>query len=86
MFRASVNETCLQSCVPDYPVNLVQSARNSGGNDFNNLSTAAGNEIFSVPPREGKHPVHFMQDNTVKSLLFLCYFQEENLVIRLKEK
>ena len=61
-YRASVNETCLESFVPDYPVTVTLSENNGNepADEVNNLSASAGNEVFSIAPGEGKHPIHFM--------------------------
>ena len=59
-FRAPTAETCLQSVLPDYPVNVEQ----------NNSSNSAGNEIFNIAPGENKHPVSFMTDKHCEELAF----------------
>ena len=61
--RCAVNETCLQSWSPNYPT--TTEAGNSEAQSNRIVST--GNEIYSIAPGEGKHPVHFMNDVTVKS-------------------
>ena len=75
-YRVSVNETCLESYVPDYPVEVISSSvTNSEANDNNLLlSQLAGNEVFSIAPGEGKHPVHFMQDKYCEELAFPVLF------------
>ena len=60
-YQVSVNETCLESYVPDYPIGVCSSSvNNSETNDENSL--LAGNEVCSIASGEEKHPVHFMQD------------------------
>ena len=63
-YRASVNETCLESFVPNYPVTctLTENNANEPGDELNNLPASAGNEVFSIASGEGKYPIHFMQD------------------------
>ena len=87
-YRASVNETCLESFVPDYPVTytIAENNGNEPGDELNNLPASAGNEVYSIAPGEGKHPVHFMQDKHCEELAFLCCFQKDSLDIKLKEK
>ena len=71
-YLVSVNETCLESYVPDYPIEVSSSsASNSETNDENSLLTKlAGNEVCSIAQGEGKHPVHFMQDKHCEKLAF----------------
>ena len=71
--RSSVNETCLQSFVPDYPITVNDNDRNSV-NCNDNQHTSAGNEIFSIARGEGKHPIHFMQDKNCEELAFPVLF------------
>ena len=54
-YRVSVNETCLESYVPDYPIEVsISSTNNSETNDENLLLTQlAGNEFCSIAPGEG---------------------------------
>ena len=48
---------------------------NSETNDSNSLLTQlAGNEVCSIAPGEGKHPVHFMQDKYCEELAFTVLF------------
>ena len=61
-FRAAVNETCLQSITPMYPVT----------DDNDNQST--GKKIFSIAPGENKHPVSFMLDKQCEELAFPVLF------------
>ena len=63
-FRAPTAETCLQSVLPDYPVNVEQ----------NNSSNSAGNEIFNIAPGENEHPVSFMTDKHCEELAFPVLF------------
>ena len=69
MFKAHVNETGLQSCVPNYPLNVVESAGNNGGNDLTNLLLQEM-KFFSIAPGKRKYPVHFMQDKHCEGLAF----------------
>ena len=75
-YRASVNETCLESFVPDYPVicTLTENNGNESGDELNNLPASAGNEVFSIAPGEEKHPIHFMQDKHCEELAFPVLF------------
>lgn len=63
-FRAATSETCLQSVLPDYPVNVEQ----------NSSSKSVGNEIFNIAPGENKHPVSFMTDKQCEELAFPVLF------------
>ena len=75
-YRVSVNETCLESYVPDYPVEVSSSVVTSSETNDNNLllTQLAGNEVYSIAPGEGKHPVHFMQDKYCEELAFPVLF------------
>ena len=75
-YRVSVNETCLESYVPDYPIEVSSpSVDNSETNDGSSLLTQlSGNEVCSIAPGERKHPVHFMQDKYCKELAFPALF------------
>ena len=75
-YRVSVNETCLESYVPGYPVEVSSSSvNNSETNDSNLLLTQlAGNEVCSIALGEGEHPVHFMQDKYCEELAFPVLF------------
>ena len=55
-FRVSVNQTCLESFVPDCPVKVNENGGNNTENGSSNLSTVVGNEVFSIAPREGEAP------------------------------
>ena len=75
-YRVSVNETCLESYVPDYQIEVSSSSvNNSETNDDNSLLTQlAGNEVCSIAPGEGKHPAHFMQGKYCEELAFPVLF------------
>ena len=73
-FCASVNQTCLESFVPDYPVKVNENEANNTDNHSSDLSTVVGNEEFSIAPGEGMHPVHFMQDKNCEELAFPVLF------------
>ena len=55
-YRVSVNETCLESYVPDYPVEVSSSVVTSSETNDNNLllTQLAGNEVCSIAPGEGE--------------------------------
>ena len=55
-YRVSVNETCLESYVPGYPVEVISSSvTNSETNDRNSLLTQlAGNEVVLHRTRRGE--------------------------------
>ena len=76
IYRVSVNETCLESYVPDYPIEVSSSSANSSErNDENSLLTQlAGNEVCSIAPGEDKHPVHCMLDKHCEELAFPVLF------------
>ena len=84
----SVSETCLESFVPDYSVTYTPTENNGNepGDELNNLPASAGNEVFSIAPGEGKHPIHFMQAKHCEELACLCCFQRDSLDTKLKEK
>ena len=88
MYRVSVNETCSESFVPDYPVTytLTENNSNEPGDEPNNLPASEGNEVFSIAPGEGKHPIHFMQDKHCEELAFPVLFPKDSSDIKLKEK
>ena len=75
-YRSSVNETCLEPYVPDYPFELNQSSGGSCGSGARNVPDLQlrGNEICSIAPGEGKHPVHFMHDKHCEELAFSVLF------------
>ena len=75
-YRATVNKTCLESFVPDYPVTytLTENNGNEPGDELSNLPASAGNEVYSIAPGEGNHPVHFMQDKHCEELAFPVLF------------
>ncbi len=57
-------ETCLQSILPDYPVNM----------DNRNCHNSTGREIFKIAPGEGKHLVSLMTDKLCEELSFPVLF------------
>ena len=61
--RMPINQTCLQSIIPNYPV-VVD----------NNHEQSAGNEIYNIAPGENKHPVSFMTDKQCEELAFPVLF------------
>ena len=58
-FTAPINETCLQSVIPDYPVTVELDGNNS-----------SGNEVYNSAPGENKHPVSLMTDKQYEELAF----------------
>ena len=62
-FRAPINQTCLQSVIPDYPVTVELNSNNS-----------SGNEVYNIAPGENKHPVSFMSDKQCEELAFPVLF------------
>ena len=62
--------------MPDCPVTytIAENNGNEPGDELNNLPASAGNEVYSIAPGEGKHPVHFMQDKHCEELAFLVLF------------
>jgi len=44
-----INQTCLQSIIPNYSA-MVD----------NNHEQSSGNEVYNIAPGENKHPVSFM--------------------------
>ena len=73
--RSAATETCLQSILPNYPVNL----------DNRNCDNSTGREIFNIAPGEGKHPVSLMTDNFVRNFHFQYSFQKDDLGTLLNE-
>ena len=61
--RSAASETCLQSILPNYPVNLDNTNCNS-----------TGREVFNIAPGEGKHPVSLMTDKLCEELSFPVLF------------
>ena len=61
--RSAASETCLQSILPNYPVNLDNTNCNS-----------TGREVFNIAPCEGKHPVSLMTDKLCEELSFPVLF------------
>ena len=79
MFRTNTNDTCLQPWLPDYPLDIDRATESScTENTVTDLdgpqSSSAGNEIFSITPGEGKHPVHFMTDKLCEEMAFPTLF------------
>ena len=62
--RSATSETCLQSILPNYPVNL-----NNTGDD-----NSTGREVVNIAPGEGKHTVSFMTDKLCEELSFPVLF------------
>ena len=71
-----VTDSHSSDSVPDYPVTytLTENNGNEPGDELNNLPASAGNEVFSIAPGEGKHPIHFMQDKHCEELAFPVLF------------
>ncbi len=61
--RSAASETCLQSILPNYPVNLDST-----------ISSSTGREVFNIAPGEGKHPVSLMTDTLCEELSFPALF------------
>ena len=61
--RQATHETCLQSVLPNYPVTIQCSERNS-----------LGNEIYNIAPGESRHPVSIMTDKKWEELAFPVLF------------
>ena len=59
--RQAINETCLQSVLPDYPVQNMH-------------SSSLGNELYDIAPGENKHPVSIMADTKCEELAFPTLF------------
>ena len=64
-YRGLICETCLQSIIPNYPVNIT---------DGNEQST--GNEVYSIASEENKHSVSCMLDKQCEELAFPVLFPE----------
>ena len=62
--RSAASETCLQSILPNYPVNLENT----------DCSNSTGREVFNIAPGEGKHPVSIMTDKLCEELSFPVLF------------
>ena len=62
--RSAASETCLQSILPNYPVNLENS----------DCDSSTGREVFNIAPGEGKHPVSMMTDKLCEELSFPVLF------------
>ena len=57
-----INQTCLQSIIPNYPVMV------------DNYEQSLGNEVYNIAPGENKHPVSFMTDKQCEELAFPVLF------------
>ena len=89
MFRTNTNETCLQPWLPDYPLDIDTAIESSCTvNTVTDLdrpqSSSAGNEIFSMAPGEGKHPVHFMTDKLCEEMAFPTLFPTSKFGFQVK--
>ena len=74
-YRNPVRETCMQSNLPNYPINLDNSDQCLQMSEQDaHLPTARGNEVFSIAPGEGRHPVHFMKDKYCEEMAFPTLF------------
>ena len=62
--RSAASETCLQSILPNYPVNLENA----------DCDSSSGREVFNIAPGEGKHPVSMMTDKLCEELSFPVLF------------
>ena len=62
-YRASTNETCLQSVISDYPATTEQ-----------NEEASLGSEIYNIAPGENKHPVSFFTDKHCEEFAFSVLF------------
>ena len=62
--RLAINETCLQSAIPDYPTVQEESEN----------SFSLGNEIYDIVSGENKHPLSFMTDKQCEELAFPSLF------------
>ena len=74
--RAATCETCLQSIIPDDPIISDEEGR----------ERSAGNEIFSVAPRENKHPVSIMTDRHCEELAFPVLFPKGRFGYKMERK
>ena len=61
-YRMPINQTCLQSIIPNYPVMV------------DNYEQSLGNEVYNIAPGENKHPVSFMTDKQCEELAFPVLF------------
>ena len=75
-YLVSVNETCLESYVPDYQIEVSSSSVKNSETNYGSLllTQLTGNEVCSIAPGKGKHPVHFMQDKYCEELAFPVLF------------
>ena len=78
----------MESFVPDYPVTVTLSDNNDNepADEVNNLSASVGNEVFSIAPGEGKHPIHFMQDKHCEELAFPVLFPKGRFGYQVERK
>ena len=76
LYRNPVSETGMQSNIPNYPSNLdTDDAQTSDTDDQDTHRQASrGNEVFSIAPGEGRHPVHFMKDKFCEEMAFPTLF------------
>ena len=79
----------MQPWVPDYPLNIDRAIESScTENTVTDLdgpqSSSARNEIFSIAPREGKHPVHFMTDKLCEEMAFPALFPTGKFGLQVK--
>ena len=89
MLRTNTNETCLQPWLQDYPLDIDREIESlCTENIFTDLdgpqSSSAGNEIFSIAPGEGKHPVHFMTDKLCEEMAFPTLFPTDKFGFQVK--
>ena len=62
--RLPINETCLQSRIPDYPAL----------EEINQSSQSVGNESYNIAPGENKHPASLMTEKQCEELAFPSLF------------
>ena len=89
MSRTNTNETCLQPLLPDYPLDIDRATESSCTENTvtdrdGPQSSRAGNEIFSIAPGEGKHPVHFMTDKLCEEMAFPTLFPTRKFGFQVK--
>ena len=71
-YRNSVKETYLQSHLSNHPTFIDLSGVQH--EDQMGTSVSSGNEIYSIAPGEGKHPIHFMKEKYCEELAFPTLF------------
>ena len=71
--HSTASETCLQSILPNYPVNLDST-----------IFSSTGREVFNIASGEGKHPVSLMTDKLCEELSFPV-LSRDDLVTLLNE-